>query len=188
MLVVKSDNDFGEGKQQLSDIAHEMHLDCEKDVLNEFRIFIPIETDEKEMIHYVSTISSLATKLDGDVTFEMDEVDVENPEIKSTLHLEENSDMSWYSDNVKTAARNYPFNACVVGFDGRPVGGVDNDVLKAFENSLREIKSFAKEKDIRPLENALRVSKAKYSCNYLNALSSAETYMFPSESNERKRM
>jgi hypothetical protein len=44
---VKSDNDFEKNKQQLSDIAHEMHLDCEKDVLNEFRIFIPIETNEE---------------------------------------------------------------------------------------------------------------------------------------------
>ena len=187
VLVVKSNNDFGEGKQQLSDIAHEMHLDCEKDVLNEFRIFIPIETDEKEMMHYVSTISSLATKLDGDVYFEMDKVDLENPE--TIIHMEKNSDIPCYPDNsIKTASKKYPFNACVIGYSGKPVGGVDMQVLAAFEKSFKEIKTMAKDKDISPLERALHKSEAKYSCDYLNMLFSVTTWLFPSDSKERGKM
>jgi hypothetical protein len=75
-------------------------------------------------MHYVSTISSLATKLDGDVYFEMDKVDLENPE--TIIHMEENSDIPCYPDNsIKTASKKYPFNACVIGYNGKPVGGVD---------------------------------------------------------------
>lgn len=90
--------------------------------------------------------------------------------------------------NKKIAAKKYPFNACVIGYDGEPSGGVDDDVLKAFEENLKEIKEIAKGKDLKSLEDALRVSKAKYSCNYINSLFSACTWMFPYGSEERKKL
>lgn len=149
-ICFKSENDFNGNDAKFRDWLFEKHLDYNYSA-GVMEIYIPIsEIDKNDVVDDLILCSKLAFLYDEYCEYEFDFVKFE----KSHLYM-------------KTASK-YSFNACIVGYDGRPIGGVNEDVLHDMEKSFSDMEKVTN--DTKELKEALRISKQTFSAKYLNEL------------------
>ena len=149
-LCFISEYDFNGNASFFKDWLQEKHLDYNYSI-GMIEIYIPIsEIDKKDVVDNLISCSKLAFLYDEYCKYMFDFVKFE----KSHLYM-------------KTATK-YPFNACIIGYDGDPIGGVDEEILNDMEKSFAELEKVLN--DTKRLREALRVSKQTLSARYIYEL------------------